>query len=283
MAINYNDPYNQGLGTPNLGTPNLGNMNVGNINQGQNIQTAGAWGNIMPEFMGGYSEEEMAQNAALEQIQDLRINQMKGIPQGKTEVETQSIIDDLQYTNPDKLKQYQDIEKQIQDLKRQFPQNINIQQAYLDDDEDEFSGIERQTAFFYLPELFGLLKAGTSKKKIGEYLLKNQLLNQTGKKIGPSLRRKIRQTQGEKFTGSGKFKNIATGSKDYGPYTKPPIKPYVAPPGPHSADPPSGNGGGSGSGVAAGTGASGPPGRNYKKVGGRASYFDGGLLSLWPR
>ena len=152
-----------------------------------------------------------------------------------------------------------------------------------DDDEYDFSDIEGQMAFLDPASIYALLKAGTSKKKIGQYLLKNQILKQTGKKIGPDLRRKIRQTQGEKFGGSGIFKNIATGSKDYGPYTKPPIKPYVAPPGPHSADPPSGNGGGSGSGVAAGTGASGPPGRNYKKVGGRASYFDGGLLSLWPR
>ena len=156
--------------------------------------------------------------------------------------------------------------------------NLFSQYGY---DEDEFSGIEGQTAFLDPASLYALLKAGTSKKKIGQYLLKNQILKQTGKKIGPDLRRKIRQQYGEKFGGSGIFKNIATGSKDYGPHTKPKIKPYVAPAGPHSADPPSGNG--SGSGVAAGTGASGPPGRNYKKAGGRASYFDGGLLSLWPR
>jgi hypothetical protein len=154
--------------------------------------------------------------------------------------------------------------------------NLFSQYGY---DEDEFSGIEGQTAFLDPASIYALLKAGTSKKKIGEYLLKNQILKQTGKKIGPDLRRKIRQTQGEKFGGSGIFKNIATGSKDYGPHTKPKIKSYVAPAGPHSADPPSGNGGGMGKGKDPGGGAAGSP---FNR-GGRASYFDGGLLSLWPR
>ena len=100
MAINYNnDPYNQGLGNLNTGI----------------MQTAG----IIPQFMGGTSDEEDAAQDSLEQIQDLRINQMKGIPQGNTEAETQSIINDLQYTNPTKLEQYQNIEKQIQDIKNQ--------------------------------------------------------------------------------------------------------------------------------------------------------------------
>ena len=111
------------------------------------------------------------------------------------------------------------------------PTGKNLFTQYHED--DPYAGIEGQTAYLqYLPEIMALLKAGTSKKQIGEYLLKNQILKQTGKKIGPDLRRKIRQTQGEKFGGSGIFKNIATGSKDYGPYTKPTTKPYVAPLGP---------------------------------------------------
>ena len=100
MAINFNnDLYNQGLGNLNTGI----------------MKTAG----LLPEFMGGTSDEEDAAQDSLEQIQDLRINQMKGIPQGNTEAETQSIINDLQYTNPTKLEQYQNIEKQIQDIKNQ--------------------------------------------------------------------------------------------------------------------------------------------------------------------
>ena len=164
--------------------------------------------------------------------------------------------------------------------------NLFSQYGY---DEDEFSGIEGQTAFLDPASIYALLKAGTSKKKIGQYLLKNQILKQTGKKIGPDLKRRIRQTQGEKFGGSGIFKNIATGSKDYGPYAKPTTKPYVAPLGPrgeaseqittppkryvsparpHSADPPSGGGGGGGGG--------GPPG-------GQASWKgnSGGLVNFY--
>ena len=148
--------------------------------------------------------------------------------------------------------------------------NLFSQYGY---DEDEFSGIEGQTAFLDPASIYALLKAGTTKKKIGQYLLKNQILKQSGKKIGPKLRRKIRLAQGEKFGGSGIFKNIATGSKDYGPYTKPPIKPYVAPLGPRgeaseqTADPPSSGGGGGGGG---------PPG-------GQASWKgnSGGLVNFY--
>ena len=148
--------------------------------------------------------------------------------------------------------------------------NLFSQYGY---DEDEFSGIEGQTAFLDPASIYALLKAGTTKKKIGQYLLKNQILKQSGKKIGPKLRRKIRLAQGEKFGGTGIFKNIATGSKDYGPYTKPPIKPYIAPLGPRgeaseqTADPPSSGGGGGGGG---------PPG-------GQASWKgnSGGLVNFY--
>ena len=171
MAYIPYDPYNTGIGTPNLG--------LGNINQGQNRQTAGVWGNIMPEFMGGYSKEEMARNAALKKIESLKIDQMKGIPQGKTEVETQSIIDDLQYTNPDKFKKYQDIEKQIQEIKNQYPKDVDIQSVYLDDDETpyDFSDIESQTAFL---DPFSLLTLGS--KILGPaYALKSGGINELAK------------------------------------------------------------------------------------------------------
>jgi len=182
MAINYNDPYNQGIGAPDLGNINLGNVGQVPVN---NMQTAG-W---LPTFLGGTTAEEDAQNAALEQIEGLRIDQMKGIPQGKTEVETQSIIDDLQYTNPDKLKKYQDIEKQIQDLKKQYPENINIQQAYLDSDFYNEYGYPK-TAFNPISigtGVYGMIKAGLSKKEIAKVLMKNKLQKEIGKKVKPVL------------------------------------------------------------------------------------------------
>ena len=110
------------------------------------------------------------------------------------------------------------------------PTGKNLFTQYYED--DPYAGIEGQTAFLDPVSLYALLKTGTTKKKIGQYLLKNKLQSETGKKIGPKLRRKIRLAQGEKFEGSGIFKNIATGSKDYGPYAKPTTKPYIAPLGP---------------------------------------------------
>jgi hypothetical protein len=183
MAINYNDPYNQGIGAPDLGNINLGNVGQMPVN---NMQTAG-W---LPTFLGGTTAEEDAQNAALEQIEGLRIDQMKGIPQGKTEVETQSIIDDLQYTNPDKLKKYQDIEKQIQDLKKQYPENINIQQAYLGNDfYNEYgypktADLSGTTGITTLSGNFGLLSENADisrsiDEQVTEY--ENEYMNRTGK------------------------------------------------------------------------------------------------------
>ena len=115
MAINFNNQNQNGIG--NLDLSQFGLMQP----QNTNMQTAG----FLPQFMGGTSDEEDAAQNSLQQIQDLRKNQMKGIPQGNTEAETQSIINDLQYTNPTKLEQYQSIEKQIQDIKNQ---NKNSQQ-----------------------------------------------------------------------------------------------------------------------------------------------------------
>jgi hypothetical protein len=108
MAINFNN-QNRGIGTLDLSQ--FGLMQP----QNTNMQTAG----LVPEWMGGTSDEEDAAQNSLQQIQGLRKNQMKGIPRGTTEAETQSIINDLQYTNPTKLEQYQNIEKQIQDIKNQ--------------------------------------------------------------------------------------------------------------------------------------------------------------------
>ena len=72
MAINYNDPYNQGIGTPDLGNMNVGqgNMNLGQVPV-NNMQQAN-WLNTISGGMLGTTPEQDAQNATLEQIQDLR-------------------------------------------------------------------------------------------------------------------------------------------------------------------------------------------------------------------
>ena len=69
MAINYNnDPYNQGLGNLDTGI----------------MRTAG----LLPEFMGGTSDEEDAAQEALEKIQDLRQqeNAIKSLGEGSIEL-----------------------------------------------------------------------------------------------------------------------------------------------------------------------------------------------------
>ena len=149
-----------------------------------------------------------------------------------------------------------------------------------DDDEYDFSGIEGQTAMLGLPQLFGMItKGGFTKKAIQKALIQNQISGQIGKRVRPHLVKTLRQKLlGEKFGGSGKFKNISTSNKNYGPYTQPTSKPTYTPPArPHG-------GGGArpdkpGGFTDPGKGSYGP----HMAYGGRASYFDGGLLSLWPR
>jgi len=285
------DPYNQGIGTPYLGDMNLGQVPVNNMqvaevfNTPQSLMDIGA---VKPGKVYGYNLTP--QGEVLEDFRNSAFNMREKGPTSGANVQTQfnrmlgipssfkDVIENQEYIQDaiDKgfLKEESDWENQ-----KSFADPDDLQ-ASLDDDEYDFSGIEGQMAFLDPASIYALLKAGTSKKKIGEYLLKNQILKQTGKKIGPDLKRKIRQYYGEKFGGSGKFKNIATGSKDYGPYIKPPIKPYVAPIGPHvGPDTPSGGSVTPGS-MGMSTVGGGDP---FFNKGGRASYFDGGVLSLWPR
>ena len=207
MAYRPDDPYNTGINT--IGT----DLGLGNINQGQNMQTAGVWGNIMPEFMGGYSKEEMARNAALEQIEGLRINQMKGIPTAKDPVGQKEIIDNLQYTNPDKLKQYQDYEKQIEELKKQYPGDVNIQGAYLNDDKTpyDFSGIKGQTAD--LSGTFGVFSENADiSRSIDNQVIdyENEYMERTGKVPPPFYGEKKRMELQIKFLEMQERKKEAT-------------------------------------------------------------------------
>jgi hypothetical protein len=112
MAINFN----------NLDQDRAGIIGL------DNVVTQPSSAPLQTAFLGfGKSDEEKA----LEQIQELREDQMKGIPTVNDPKAQKEIIDNLQYTNPDKLKQYQEIEKQIEELKKQFPSDTTIQEASL--------------------------------------------------------------------------------------------------------------------------------------------------------
>ena len=114
MAYKPDDPYNTGIGTPDLG--------LGNIDQGQNMQTAG----ILPTWLGGATKEE----EALKEIQDLR----------KDQAPYKGLIDaDILQDYPKKQQEWQEIENKIQELKKQYPEDVNIQSAYLDDESDFYS------------------------------------------------------------------------------------------------------------------------------------------------
>ena len=99
--------------------------------------------------------------------------------------------------------------------------------------------------------LIGLLKSGTTGKGIVKHLLKNKIQKEIGTKfIKPRIIKKLKESAGVEFGGTGKFKNISTSNKDYGPYKKStptptptPKKKYTAPSRPHGN-----GGGGSGSG-----------------------------------
>ena len=160
------------------------------------------------------------------------------------------------------------------------PTGKNLFTQYHED--DPYAGIEGQTAMLGLPQLFGMItKGGFSKQAIKKALIKDQILRQIGKKTKPFIKRKIREKLGEKFGGTGKFKTIATGTKDYGPHTKTKTK-VITQPSPHgggggSKGTHSTQGGGGGGHKAPGGGGYGPHsgGRNPW---GRA---DGGLINFY--
>ena len=252
MVYRIDDSYNQGIGTPDLG-----NMNVGQVPM-NNMQTAGWW----PEILGGTSAEQDAENAALEQIQEIRKNQFEGYPSGTNP----AWVEEYKGDYPDLYQKYKDKEKQIQDLKKQYPENINIQQASLDDDEYDFSGIEGQTA--------GLPAAG----KLWDIYRALQLAKRT-KKYGPKVIGAItglgKKAQGAQGAASQAAANAAAaGQRREGRG------------GTHMSR--SRDRGGLGisqsqaQAVSDANRAAGMSGWGLAR-GGRVSYFDGGLASLWPR
>ena len=131
--------------------------------------------------------------------------------------------------------------------------------------EYDFSDIEGQTAMLGLPQLFGMVKAGMSKKQIMKKVLANQLKEEAAKKIGKKVKPII--------TG------VLTGGKAQatpGGYTAPQHHQDVSQGGGYQAP----NIRSAPKGVTTSSGMHG--GKHYAR-GGRVSYFDGGLASLWLR
>ena len=270
MAYRPDDLYNTGINT--IGT----DLGLGNI-QGQNIQVADA------------------------SIEALLNKERERIGLGPTKVKetfprfladeygtyksymggpgaTQLIVDEYQGTFPSLLN------VPIKDLQERFDiglENPDLMQVKKDDDEKpyDFSGIRGHIAFnpfnpfLGVNELFGLLtKGGISKKAVQDTVIKNLALNQIGKKTGPFIAKKIREARGEKFGGTGKFKNIATGTKDYGPHKKSTPTPTPR----HAPHPHRGGGGG-------GNNAGGAKLRSGMTTGQHRAFrmADGGLINFY--
>jgi hypothetical protein len=121
MAINYNN-NNQGIG-------NLDLSQYGLVQPQNNINNQQAnWINTLSGGMLGTTEEEEAQNSALEQIQEIRKNQFEGYPSGTNP----AWVEEYKGDYPDLYEKYQDKQKQIQKIKNQYKGVEAIDQASLD-------------------------------------------------------------------------------------------------------------------------------------------------------
>jgi len=277
MAINYNDPYNQGIGTPYLGDMNLGQVPVDNMqvaevfNTPQSLMDIGA---VKPGKVYGYNLTPQGEvledfrNSAFNMREkgptsganvQTQFNRMLGIPSSfKDVIENQEYIQDA--INKGFLKEESDWENQ-----KSFADPDNLQ-ASLDDDEYDFSGIEGQTA--------GLPAAG----KLWDIYRALQLAKRT-KKYGPKVIGAItglgKKAQGAQGAVSQAAANAAAaGQRREGRG------------GTHMSR--SRDRGGLGisqsqaQAVSDANRAAGMSGWGLAR-GGRVSYFDGGLASLWPR
>ena len=271
MAYRIDDPYNQGIGTPDLGNMNLGQVPVNNMqvaevfNTPQSLMDIGA---VKPGKVYGYNLTPQGEvledfrNSAFNMREkgptsganvQTQFNRMLGIPSSfKDVIENQEYIQDA--INKGFLKEESDWENQ-----KSFADPDDLQ-ASLDDDEDEFSGIEGQTAGLgvasFLVEKFG--------PKLGAYLFKtgkHKALKEVGKKVKPVLTGVL----------TGGTTQAAPGGGYTGPQTQD-FNPQQFAKAGRRPDKPGGF-------TDPGTGSYGP----HKAYGGRVSYFDGGILSLWPR
>tara|TARA_R110002020_G_scaffold8887_1_gene35684 strand:- start:29 stop:964 length:936 start_codon:yes stop_codon:yes gene_type:complete len=146
------------------------------------------------------------------------------------------------------------------------PTGKNLFTQYYED--DPYAGIEGQTAMLGLPQLLGMFKAGMSKKQIMKKVLVNQLKEEAAKKI----RKKVKPIITGVLTGGQAQAADQANIQKIQQYTGRPVSDY------RMSRPASER-------QFTGHGKSGM-GRDKSKLmayGGRAGYFDGGLLSLWPR
>ena len=79
----------------------------------------------------------------------------------------------------------EEIYKDVYGIPSIDPTGRNLFTQYYED--DPYAGIEGQTAFLGVPQLFGLIKGGLSKKAIQKAIIQNQIQKQIGKKVVPKV------------------------------------------------------------------------------------------------
>ena len=183
MAINYNDPYNQGIGTLDLGNMNVGQVPVNNMqvaevfNTPQSLMDIGA---VKPGKVFGYNLTD--QGKALEDFRNSAVN-FRNAPANTANtaqsafnfmidrpgsygnvIENQDFIQDA--INKGFLSTPEDYENQ-----KSFADPDDLQ-ASLDDDEYDFSDIEGQTASLINPvtkKMWDMLRMYNAAKKIKKH------------------------------------------------------------------------------------------------------------------
>jgi hypothetical protein len=146
------------------------NLGLGNITQDQNTQTAFSL-NPLDLF------KDTPEEKALEQIEDLRKqeNQIKGLGEGAIEL---------------KQDELQDIQKQIQNLKQQFPEDEGIQQAF-----DPYADIQGQTAFLDpFTVIGGIAKVakGAKASALAKEFFKQKAKQKISKEVYDKIQKKIK-------------------------------------------------------------------------------------------
>ena len=106
------------------------------------------------------------------------------------------------------------------------PTGKNLFTEYYED--DPYAGIQGQTAFLGLPELFGMItKGGITKQALKKAFIRDQISKQIGNKVGPIIKNKI--SGGGKKIITKKKKTPAPPGEKGGPGYIPPKKKYTPP------------------------------------------------------
>ena len=278
MAINYKDPYNQGLGTPNLGNMNLGQVPVNNMQVAEAINyntLPGATETFTPSWPMGSSmnfgvKEWLGNNpnpTKADFVEGLQSGQFGGATTGAFSKNVDELFKGTDLDAGLFSTEFGDVNPEFMSPGTGFGGYIDINKSKLSKD-----------ALEALPEKFwkGDDQASLDNDFYNEYGYPKTagLINPITKKMWDMVRiynaaKKIKK-HGPKV-----LKTI--GTLTGGGVKAAPAKPtwHVGPDTPSST----GVGGAQlGSGMTTGQHAA------FRMAqGGRASYFDGGLLSLWPR